>query len=310
MKKYTKDRLFEMMSKVDNKFQINEYDNFNYPAGADANPNAPWNQTDDSISDIEINYDKRYPYTFTIEVHSKNGAYATYDGFNLLDRSKDQELHNFFDEYGDTKELSFNTVNSPEFINMAKKLFYDVIGDNVEWEYDESIDETTVNPEDAYSIQTSQLPIKLYCGNHLGNTASYLSQNMAYIHWFDADRDNYIICYTVPSKSDELVYEFDVQKMIKLGFKVNRNDDRDMRNMWIVIPPKNYAHKNTIRFIDEYMTKVIVDMSSFDLIYDINNKLDFIKKFGMPTVPMEIKENNNNVSTSKLPDYNLNEKKV
>eukprot|EP00825_Cyclidium_porcatum_P047674 TRINITY_DN7795_c0_g1_i3.p2 TRINITY_DN7795_c0_g1~~TRINITY_DN7795_c0_g1_i3.p2 ORF type:complete len:129 (-),score=43.10 TRINITY_DN7795_c0_g1_i3:95-481(-) len=81
---------------------------------------------------------------------------------------------------------------------------------------------------------------------------------------------------------------------------------QDMRNVWVVIPPKEYAHKNTIRFIDEYMTKVIVDLKSFSLIYDINDKLDFVKKFGMPTIPMEIKNNTENVSSSKLPDYSMN----
>lgn len=328
-----KQRIFELMSKVDESFtafnsknnpsgcfndsikvgtdqevkKIDEYDN--YPAGADLNPNAPWNQSNDSVNNIEVNFDKRYPYTFTIDLHSNDGGYASFDGYNLVERSKNPEIQQYFNSF--ENGLSFDVVNSPEFIAMANKLFNEVVSDNeIEWEYDESVDEVYDNGEDMSKINTSQLPVKLYCGNHLGNTAKYLSQNIAYIHWFDADRDNHILCYTKPSNSDELVYEFDVQKMINKGFSVKNDQHQDMRNVWVVIPPKEYAHKNTIRFIDEYMTKVIVDLKSFSLIYDINDKLDFVKKFGMPTIPMEIKNNTENVSSSKLPDYSMNEKKV
>jgi len=36
--------------------KVNEYDNYNYPAGADADPNAPWNQGPDIDPEYEYEY--------------------------------------------------------------------------------------------------------------------------------------------------------------------------------------------------------------------------------------------------------------
>lgn len=59
MKKDTKQRLFEIMSIVDKSFKakLNEYDNYSYPAGADSDPKAPWNQDDEEPYEYEPEYE-------------------------------------------------------------------------------------------------------------------------------------------------------------------------------------------------------------------------------------------------------------
>ena len=60
-------KTFNSIKRIDEN-QIKEYDNYNYPAGADADPNAPWNQADnepeyeyrkgelDDVSPLDRNY--------------------------------------------------------------------------------------------------------------------------------------------------------------------------------------------------------------------------------------------------------------
>jgi hypothetical protein len=38
-------KTFNSIKRID-EFELKEYDNYNYPAGADADPNAPWHQDD------------------------------------------------------------------------------------------------------------------------------------------------------------------------------------------------------------------------------------------------------------------------
>lgn len=53
MKTNSKQRLFEMMNKVNPSFLIKENNDIdeNYPLGAENDPNAPWNQNDDEDDD-------------------------------------------------------------------------------------------------------------------------------------------------------------------------------------------------------------------------------------------------------------------
>lgn len=137
--KNNKERLFEMMSKIDNTFKqkLNESDNYNYPAGADANPNAPWHQGGNDLSNIEPLFDRRYPDTFEIRVTNDSNGYKYYDGFELLGNTNDPELHQYFDRFIDGG-LSYDIMQSPEFIEKVTELFNKTVGDaNVEWEYPE-----------------------------------------------------------------------------------------------------------------------------------------------------------------------------
>ena len=175
MKKNSMQRLFEVMGRLDKTFNpVNEFDNYNYPVGADADPKAPWHQTDVNIQNIEVNYDKRYPYTFSIDVLNNKGGYYSFDGFDLVEKSQNPEIRQFFDKFQDT-ELSFDVVNSPEFVNMAKKLFDETIVNlnDVEWEYDESIDEE-INPH--YQIGTQEATINKV-RDDLNRLLQYLDQN-------------------------------------------------------------------------------------------------------------------------------------
>jgi hypothetical protein len=70
----------------EDKSEIKEYDNYNYPAGADADPNAPWHEKDDRDSEYEYRkgeyetdeeFDKNYKGPIEgekIKILSKDGG--------------------------------------------------------------------------------------------------------------------------------------------------------------------------------------------------------------------------------------------
>jgi len=197
-----------------------------------------------------------------------------------------------------------------EMMSRLDKTFKPIINEDFNNQNIENhIERDYTNSENIGKIPTNNLPIKLYVSNHLGNTANLLSQNIAYIHWFNSETDNSIQAYSTPNSNEAMVYEFDVAKMIKLGFKVENEKHQDMRNVWNITIPKNYAHDKTIRHIDEYMSKVIINLEDYSLIYDITDKFSFVQKFGMPTIPMVFKDNNKNINILNLQKPSLNEKK-
>jgi hypothetical protein len=73
--------------------RLSEYDNYNYPAGADADPNAPWNQKDD---------DKRTPGKYTpgnyIAIKAKPGQYL------LKDKQSNQLYYTINDAWENYKD--------------------------------------------------------------------------------------------------------------------------------------------------------------------------------------------------------------
>lgn len=163
--KNNKQRLLEIMSSVDKSFKpkLNEYDNYNYPAGADADPRAPWNQKDDEFSGLDIDdidFNPKYPTSFTITSKSTGGGVKTYDGFELLEKTQDPELHHYFDKF-DGNALSYKIVNSPEFQKMAEKLFFATTDYNEDWEYDNLDEDINQNdPNYQIGVLTSRLESK------------------------------------------------------------------------------------------------------------------------------------------------------
>ena len=142
----TKQRLFEIISKLDNSFKpkLNEFDNYNYPAGADADPNAPWNQVDDNISDVDIYYNNN-SNDFMLLAKSENGGYKEYSGLALLEKTNNPELQQYFSQFTNGG-LSHEIVRSPEFNAKANDLFDDTVGNgNIEWEYPDGDNEPEYN---------------------------------------------------------------------------------------------------------------------------------------------------------------------
>jgi hypothetical protein len=164
MAKDTKQRLFEMMGRLDPSFnkklltedkkttkkKLNEYYGDNYPPGAANDPNAPWNQVDDSLDYVETYVDNRYPNTFEVIAHSADGSgKLERDGWEMVDEILDyygdnyeidpkiKPVIDYFEQFrngGLTKELS----NSREFNEMGRKLWDWVYAKrDFEWEYPE-----------------------------------------------------------------------------------------------------------------------------------------------------------------------------
>jgi len=91
IKKDQKTMLFENMVKLNPdlklnkkgtlaKKRLNEYDNYNYPAGADADPNAPWHQNDDVDEYDNWNFDKH----FDVILNSQHGGTYNLDWWYLM----------------------------------------------------------------------------------------------------------------------------------------------------------------------------------------------------------------------------------
>lgn len=69
---------------------VNEYDNYNYPAGADADPNAPWNQDEGSEYCEDIEYlelgdfeDPSDPITWNGQTPTQEELWDLLDGINV-----------------------------------------------------------------------------------------------------------------------------------------------------------------------------------------------------------------------------------
>jgi len=108
---------------VKKRHNLNEYDNYNYPAGADADPNAPWNQPNDpELTDWDI--DKNLMLTFD----SDDGGTFTIDLDEII-----PEEDPIYDWY-------YKNYNHPEFKSKLKpyvEKWIEKNGGNITWEYDE-----------------------------------------------------------------------------------------------------------------------------------------------------------------------------
>jgi len=146
--KDSRQRLFEVMARLDKTFKpkLNEYDNYNYPPGADADPNAPWNQVDDSLDYIEGQYSMQYPKSFNVRAHSADGK-GTFDreGFEIIDdmiengiekyTPEQQQAVSYFEQYrngGLTDEIG----KSQEFQGMVDLIWDATYGDKTDFEWD------------------------------------------------------------------------------------------------------------------------------------------------------------------------------
>lgn len=97
------------------KSVINEYNNYDYPAGADADPNAPWNQGDAPEFDtFNIKNDADNIVDFIVELHD------TANGTNIVSIEKMLDATNANkDEY-----IYFDWVleQNPKPVSFLKKL--------------------------------------------------------------------------------------------------------------------------------------------------------------------------------------------
>jgi len=111
--KNSRQRLFEVMGRLDKTFKpkLNEYDNYNYPAGADADPNAPWNQPPDpEFKEWEIYDEGDTLDDFTINFMDDQQGSAVVALQDILDSfvgSGDAEADATYDYFA-------NAVKSPE----------------------------------------------------------------------------------------------------------------------------------------------------------------------------------------------------
>lgn len=113
----------------------------------------PNNQIDDSLDEITVEYDVRYPNSFEVVAHSADGK-GTYhrEGFELVDDLKitrdnkftpeEQEIIMYFDNYK-KGGLNQQIVDSKEFQDKAYKVWDMYYGDKTdfEWDYPEYDDE-------------------------------------------------------------------------------------------------------------------------------------------------------------------------
>ena len=77
-KKITLNELKQLVKQLikEEKSYINEYNNWDYPAGADADPSAPWNQGGEPDYDgYEIENDADNTVDFTIRIKNTAGCY-------------------------------------------------------------------------------------------------------------------------------------------------------------------------------------------------------------------------------------------
>lgn len=119
-KNSNKKLLFERMNKVAG-MPLKEYDNYNYPAGADADPSAPWNQQDpDTVQDWSIDDN------LTITFDSADGGKFK-SGLDVITGDD----NNMFDWLA-------NNMGHPEFDNILTPYVDKWIANNenaIEWEY-------------------------------------------------------------------------------------------------------------------------------------------------------------------------------
>ena len=127
----------------------------------------------------------------------------------------------------------------------------------------------------------AEMPTKLYVANELTNTVKFLADNMAYVHYFNSGLNNEIPAYETPS-TEIILYELDTAKMIALGFEIENKS-----KYWLIDVPTQYSHNNTLRLINQYMSKITINFAEFGELYDLKSIDDFYQKFGKSTVPIE-----------------------
>lgn len=99
-----KQKLEEVLSEMVGG-ELTEYDNYNYPMGADANPNAPWNQKDPSYTRASINANQlafegvHLNQEFAILKDKSGDLYALY-----YDNIPEEDLNSISDELGFTEK--------------------------------------------------------------------------------------------------------------------------------------------------------------------------------------------------------------
>lgn len=134
--KDSKQMLFEMMAKLNpdlklnkngtvTKRKLNEYNNYDYPAGADADPNAPWHQVDDEVDEyIDWDFDKYH----NIILNSQHGGTYNVDWEFLAPEDR------VFD-------MLHNNPNNPELHKIIDTLIIKFLetshGRNIDWDYPE-----------------------------------------------------------------------------------------------------------------------------------------------------------------------------
>jgi len=111
---------------------------WDYPAGAEHDPNAPWNQSDDSMSDFRVEFMKKYPIDFQIRAENESGGFKEWSGPELVDECDDEEIVEYFSQF---KEYSKDIVNDKEFLGWVDKLFDSVVPEDFEWDYPEDLQE-------------------------------------------------------------------------------------------------------------------------------------------------------------------------
>ena len=253
MKRNDKQRLFEVMHRLDKTFKLNE------------------NADGDRKVERYTAYNGNEIITI-LEYHADEGGF--YNAYSINDKDKLKLV-----KYG------LNRYNDDDILKYYKGVIRGI------YENDE-LNQPDVNP-----TQT-QVPSKLYVFNGLTSTAKFLVDNAAYIPHFNNGTNNKILAYrnddTIDSDDGSdfvaIGYEFDTAKMMALGFEILDNTNFKLRGNyeeWEITVPNNYAHNNTLRLINQYMSKVIINFEEFAKFYDLKNIDDYYQKFGKPTVPVE-----------------------
>ena len=112
---------------------LKEYNNYNYPAGADADSSAPWHENspmEDEYEDFGIEKNKNGGW-YVLTLNSKNGGHYELDLASLFPEN-DENLEDI------TNRLD-NLKTNPELQEQLSSIIRDYVGENpdIEWEYDE-----------------------------------------------------------------------------------------------------------------------------------------------------------------------------
>lgn len=138
-----KKRLFEMMNKAGGMPLINEWDNYNYPEGAD-NPDAPWNEPDNvEIEVIDWEVDEQHNVVF----NGSNGETAKVPIDILVD-----ENHPDYEWFG------VNPVSDEYIQKLTIHVDKWLETEELEWEgLDEGINEARFEPETYFETLSGAL---------------------------------------------------------------------------------------------------------------------------------------------------------
>jgi hypothetical protein len=151
----SKQRLFEIMGRLDPTFKVkpalnenkktgkkklNEYDNYNYPAGADADPNAPWNERPEPEWNGKINIDPSDNIEdFIITIYSTSPSEEAYNEVNLY--TLVQKYAQGQDQYFLDAIQQPNPEQNPELMKKINDMLEQYADGDVEWEAYENDDE-------------------------------------------------------------------------------------------------------------------------------------------------------------------------